>query len=135
MSVIQRSIQVGYNLRVYFTRNAFDAANPLLLETLVNNELSRTHKVLVVLDESLAQAQPSLAQQISAYFSTYKEQLCLVSPPFIVEGGERTKNSYFHVTEIHSQIDRHHIDRHSYVIAIGGGALLDMVGLAAATAR
>jgi 3-dehydroquinate synthase len=135
MSVIQRSIQVGYNLRVYFTRNAFDAANPLLLETLVNNELSKTHKVLVVLDESLAQAQPSLAQQISAYFSTYKEQLCLVSPPFIVEGGERTKNSYFHVTEIHSQIERHHIDRHSYVIAIGGGALLDMVGLAAATAH
>jgi len=27
-------------------------------------------------------------------------------------------------------IDRYHIDRHSYVIAIGGGALLDMAGLA-----
>jgi 3-dehydroquinate synthase len=53
----------------------------------------------------------------------------------IIEGGERTKNSYFHVSEIHSEIDRYHIDRHSYVIAVGGGALLDMAGLAAATAH
>jgi 3-dehydroquinate synthase len=52
-----------------------------------------------------------------------------------IEGGERVKNSYFHVSEIHSQIDKHHVDRHSYVIAIGGGALLDMAGLAAGTAH
>jgi 3-dehydroquinate synthase len=32
-------------------------------------------------------------------------------------------------------VDRYHIDRHSYIIAVGGGALLDMVGLAAATAH
>jgi len=38
-----------------------------------------------------------------------------------LEGGERTKNSYFHVSEIHSHIDRYHIDRHSYVVAVGGG--------------
>jgi len=135
MSVIQRSIQISYDLRVHFTRNAFDCANPLLLEILLNNEQPRMHKALIVLDESLAQAQPVLAQKITAYFATYKEQLNLVCPPFVVEGGERTKNSYFHVSEIHSQIERHHIDRHSYVIAIGGGALLDMVGLAAATAH
>ncbi|MED5454596.1 MAG: 3-dehydroquinate synthase [Verrucomicrobiota bacterium] len=51
------------------------------------------------------------------------------------EGGERTKNSYFHVSEIQSKIEMHHIDRHSYVIAIGGGALLDMAGLASSTAH
>src|ERR1043165_2572486 len=34
-----------------------------------------------------------------------------------------------------SKIDPHHIDRHSYIICVGGGALLDMVGLAAATAH
>jgi 3-dehydroquinate synthase len=53
----------------------------------------------------------------------------------LIEGGERVKNSYFHVSEIHSQIERHRIDRHSYVLCVGGGALLDMVGLAAATAH
>src|SRR5207244_199078 len=59
----------------------------------------------------------------------------LVCPPLIIEGGERTKNSDIHVSELHSHIERFHIDRHSYVIGVGGGALLDMVGLAAATAH
>src|SRR5262249_18831522 len=70
-----------------------------------------------------------------SWFSHHGDTLTLVCPALIIEGGERTKNSYFHVSEIHSQIDRYHIDRHSCVIAVGGGALLDMVGLAAATAH
>src|SRR6476661_1262337 len=112
MSVIQRSIQVNYQLRVHFSQNIFDRANPLLKDILRNAETQRIHKALVVLDESLAQAQPELAKRISAYFAAHNRELNLVCPPFIVEGGERTKNSYFHVSEIHSQIDRHHIDRH-----------------------
>src|SRR6266571_6873053 len=135
MSVIERSIQVGYRLRVHFTQDVFGPTNRVLKEVLVNDEPQIIHKALVVMDESLAQAQPGLTPKIEAYFSQHSDCLNLVCPPFIIEGGERTKNSYFHVSEIHSRIDRHHIDRHSYVIAIGGGALLDMVGLAAATAH
>jgi 3-dehydroquinate synthase len=71
---------------------------------------------------------------IHCYFDRHKD-LNLVCPTVIAEGGERVKNSYFHVSEIQSPIDRYHIDRHSYIIAVGGGALLDMVGLAAATAH
>src|SRR5206468_11982532 len=82
-----------------------------------------------------ARAQPQLARDIEAYFTAFSESLKLVCPPFVIEGGERTKNSYFHVSEIHSHIDRYHIDRHAYVIAVGGGAILDVVGLAAATAH
>ena len=135
MSVIQRTIQVGFELRVFFTQNVFAPANPLLSNVLADTGSDRSHAVLVVVDESLAQGQPGLAAQIEAYFATASPRLKLVCPPLIIEGGERTKNSYFHVSEIHSQIDRHHIDRHSYVIAVGGGALLDMAGLAAATAH
>src|SRR5437763_12891913 len=93
------------------------------------------HYALVSLDESLAQTQPHLAAQIEADLHAHSEALKLVCPPVIIEGGERTKNSYFHVSEIHSHIDRYHIDRHAYVIAVGGGAILDVVGLAAATAH
>src|SRR6266446_1871819 len=135
MSVIERSIQVGYRLRVHFTQDVFGPTNQVLKEVLVNDEAQTVHKALVVMDESLAQAQPGLVNKIEAYFAGHGDCLNLVCPPFIIEGGERTKNSYFHVSEIHSRIDRHHIDRHSYVIAIGGGALLDMAGLAAATAH
>jgi 3-dehydroquinate synthase len=80
---------------------------------------------VVILDEALARTQPDLSRRIESYFETHAERLQLVCPPIVIEGGERTKNSY----------DRYHIDRHSYVIGVGGGALLDVVGLAAATAH
>jgi 3-dehydroquinate synthase len=135
MSAIEKTIQVGYRLRVHFTRRVFDPANPLLRELLDGHESGAARKALVVLDESLARTQPDLAGRIEAWFRAGAGSVKLVCPPLIVEGGERTKNSDYHVSEIHSQVDRHRIDRHSFIIAVGGGALLDMVGLAAATAH
>ncbi len=135
MSAIERSIQVAYELRVYFTHGVFAPGNPLLGEVLSRDAAGRPRRILAVLDESLARARPGLAQEIEAYFANGTTGLALVCPPMIVEGGERTKNSDFHISEIHSHIDRYHVDRHSYVLAIGGGAVLDMVGLAAATAH
>ncbi|MEW6156284.1 MAG: 3-dehydroquinate synthase [Verrucomicrobiota bacterium] len=135
MSVIERTIQVSFRHQVHFTENVFEPSNPVLKNILVNDEERQRHKVLVVVDETLALAQSDLCGKIQAYFAAHREWLALVCPPLIIEGGERTKNSYFHVSEIQSHIDRYHIDRHSYVIAVGGGALLDMVGLAAATAH
>jgi 3-dehydroquinate synthase len=132
MSEIQRSIQVNWQLRVFFTEDVFAPTN-LALKTALTDAAPR--KVLVVLEDSLALAQPNLSRQIENYFSAHAEQLQLVCPPILIAGGERAKNSDKLVTEIHSQIDRHHIDRHSYLIAIGGGALLDVAGFAAATAH
>lgn len=135
MSIIRRSFQVAYELQVQFTQNVFEPTNLVLKSVLDQEGLGRPHNVIVVLDEALARTQPELSDRIEAYFATHSEHLCLVCPPIVIEGGERTKNSYFHVSEIHSHMERHHIDRHSYVIGIGGGALLDVVGLAAATAH
>src|SRR5271163_2030505 len=132
MSVIQRSIKVGWQLRVFFTEDVFAPANPILKDALADGT---PRKVLVALEDALAQSQPNLEQQIENYFSTHAKQLQLVRPPLFVAGGEQSKNSITIVTDILSQIDRHHIDRHSYLIAIGGGALLDVAGFAAATAH
>src|ERR1043165_3017902 len=135
MPHIERTIRVSYRHQVHFTDGAFDPENSLLRDVMVDGSQNRRHKVLVILDAALATAQPNLIRSIEIYFAAHAKQIRLVAAPIILEGGERTKNSYFHVSEIHSQIDRHHIDRHSYVICVGGGALLDMVGLAAATAH
>ncbi len=134
MSVIEQTIQVSFQHRVYFTENVFSAANPLLKDLLQNEQPDQIRKGLVVLDETLSQAQTDLSRRVENYFSAFPS-LQLVCPRIIIEGGERTKNSYFHVSEIQSHLDRFHLDRHSYIIAVGGGALLDMVGLAAATAH
>jgi 3-dehydroquinate synthase len=132
MSELQRSIQVSWQLRVFFTEDVFAPAN-LTLKTALADTAPR--KALVMLEDSLALAQPNLSRQIENYFSAHAEKLQLVCPPILIGGGERAKNSDKFVPEIHSQIDHHHIDRHSYLIAVGGGALLDVAGFAAATAH
>jgi 3-dehydroquinate synthase len=132
VSAIQRSIQVGWQLRVFFTEDVFAPGNSMLRDALADTS---PRKVLVVLDESLSRARPELTGQIQNYFSAHAHQLQLVCPPVDIEGGEHAKNSDKFVAEIHLHIDRHHIDRHSYLIAVGGGALLDVAGFAAATAH
>ena len=137
MPSIERTIQVGYRHQVHFTEGVFDPSNPLLRKVITEeaSHSRKVHKVLLIVDEALATTQPFLLTRIQAFFEAHADALDLVAEPLVIEGGERTKNSYFHVTEIHSEIDRYHVDRHSYVIAVGGGALLDMAGLAAATAH
>ena len=135
MSCIERTIQVSYRHRVYFTRDVFGAGNDLLKQVLALERSNVVAKALVVVDETLAHSQPALLDNITGYFARHAVELKLACAPMVIEGGERAKNSYFHVSEIQSHVEKHHIDRHSYIIAIGGGALLDVVGLAAATAH
>ena len=135
MSVIERQIEVTYRHQILFTKGLFASGNDMFCETIVDGQPDRAHKVLIVMDEALCRAQPKLIEQIKTYCTQRKDRLHLVCEPMQFEGGERTKNSYFHVSEIQSKIEMHHIDRHSYVVAIGGGALLDMVGLASSTAH
>jgi 3-dehydroquinate synthase len=131
VSVIERSIQVSWQLRVYFTEDVFAPDNPVLKDVLA---AAAPRKALVILEDSLAQALPELEHRIEKYFATHAG-LKLVCPPLFVCGSETAKNSPIIVSEIQSHIDRHHVDRHSYLIAVGGGALLDVAGFAAATAH
>ena len=135
MDLIERTIQVSWQHRVLFTEHVFDPANSTLRDNLSRDEQGSPRRALVVLDESLALAQPNLCAAIENYFRAQSDGATLVSAPIICKGGEQTKASWSSVSEIHAAIDRHHIDRHSYLIAVGGGALLDMAGLAAATAH
>ena len=135
MSKIDRQIDVSYRHQVRFTHDVFSTTTLTLRDILSDQADSRIHRVLVVMDEALCRAQPGFTEHVKAYFDHHSDCLNLVCNPMQFEGGERTKNSYFHVSEIHSKIEMHHIDRHSYVIAVGGGALLDMVGLASSTAH
>jgi 3-dehydroquinate synthase len=58
-----------------------------------------------------------------------------VAPPRLLPGGEAVKNDPALIGQMHDAILGHGIDRHSYVLAVGGGAFLDAVGLAASTAH
>ena len=135
MDSIERSIQVTWRHRVLFTDHVFDPANFTLLETLSDSGSAGLSKALVVLDEALAGAQPGLIAAVSRYFDAHTNRLRLVRPPLVLPGGEEAKNSWTNVSELHKAIEHWHVDRHSYLVAAGGGALLDVAGLAAATAH
>ena len=53
----------------------------------------------------------------------------------IVPGGEAVKNDFSHPLEILKRINEVGLDRQSFVVVIGGGAVLDMVSFAAAIAH
>ncbi len=132
VSVIERQIEVRWPLRVFFTENVFAPDNLVLRDALADRS---PRKAIVVLEDSLALALPQLELQIEKYFYEHAATARLVRPPLFVCGGEAAKNSQTIVSQIQSHIHRYHIDRHSYLIAVGGGALLDVAGFAATTAH
>src|SRR5690606_7521277 len=131
---IQQSFQVAYNYRVHFTRELFASTNLLLQQFFVEHTAGADAKALIVVDEGVARYHRHLPAQVNAYFESVAN-VSLVSAPMVVSGGEAAKNTSEVVDQIIAAVDKHGIDRHSYIIAIGGGAVLDAVGYAAAIAH
>jgi 3-dehydroquinate synthase len=131
-----RPIPVTFHHRVAFTHGAFDPKN-LTLRDLVAEacDLDGSAKVLVLLDSGVAAADPKLAGRIAQYFAVHTDTLNLVTDPILLTGGEACKNEWSLVEKIWKAIEYFKICRHSYVIAIGGGAFLDLAGFGAATAH
>ncbi len=123
---------VAFEYPVYFTERLFDPVNPVLVEALARLEPERRHRCLVFLDDGLLGSRPGLGRQIEDYARAHAARMELVCPPLPVPGGERIKSELFFVEQMQQRFHEHNIDRHSFVIAIGGGAVLDAVGLVAA---
>jgi 3-dehydroquinate synthase len=135
--VIERRVQLTLPHRVFFTDGVFDAGNDTLSRALAGTgeTVHRRRKVLVVLEEAVAHSQPDLLEAIPAWFAAAGGPCQLARAPFVIPGGEACKNDWRLVEKLWAVINDAGIDRHSYVIAIGGGALLDLVGFASATAH
>lgn len=58
-----------------------------------------------------------------------------VPEPLVIPGGEEAKNSPEHLQQILQAVHAQGICRHSYLVAIGGGAVLDLAGFTAAIAH
>ncbi len=124
---------ITYEYPVHFTDGLLRPDNPVLAQTLSRLEPDRRHRCVVFVDDGIIAARPGIVDEITAYAAAHRETIELVAPPIPVPGGERIKNELFFVEPMQRQLVEHRIDRHSYVIAIGGGAVLDAVGLVAAT--
>lgn len=131
---IPQHIELAYEYPVIFTRQAFDAANPVLAEILARAG-DGPHKVGVVVDDGLAAADPGLLSRIADYAAARADCLALVEAPLVVAGGERAKSDFSVVEAVWELTHRARLCRQSFVLAIGGGAVLDAAGFGAATAH
>lgn len=129
MSLHEFQIPVVFRHRVAFTRAVFDPGNDLLRGILRE---SGEGPSMVVIDEGVSRVCPALAGQVVDYFAAAGLELRGVH---LLGGGEAAKADDRGVREVWRWIDEAGLDRHSQVLVIGGGAVLDAVGYAAATAH
>src|SRR5713226_4087877 len=135
MQLIHQTVQVSYYYAVHFTQQLFACDNPLLRDVISGGDMQPPKEILCVVDRGVWQHHPDLLDAISSYCQHHRSLIHLVCPPLVVPGGECAKNDLTNVATIQEAIHQYGICRHSYVMAIGGGAVLDMVGYAAATAH
>lgn len=78
---------------------------------------TRYTRLCFVVDKLLFNLQPALFQELN--------------PVIVIRGDEKAK-TWHQAGKLIQEFIRHDIDKHSLVVAIGGGALTDLVGFAAA---
>lgn len=131
MAFIQQSFSVSFEYKVFFTEHMFDANNPVFAQFLESRaEKGFRKKLLFIVDEGVSSSHEALQEQITAYYSGI-EGFELVEDVIVVPGGEASKNDLQLFYWLVNAVDQHAIDRHSYIVGIGGGSVLDLVGYVA----
>ncbi|MEY4006955.1 MAG: hypothetical protein RLZZ221_3051 [Verrucomicrobiota bacterium] len=128
-------ITLRYDHRAVFTRDVFAPANDTLARLLTPREPGGRARALVIWDAGLERSLPGFAEKIRAWFAARSGRVSLEAPPVSVPGGEAVKNDFSQLQRVWAEINAAKLCRHSFVIAIGGGAVLDMAGFGAATAH
>ena len=129
MSRYDFQIPVTFKHRIIFTRDAFNPINHELAEVLAEGGGRRA---MVFVEENVVTLWPELLDGIQMYFNELDLDFRSIS---VFPGGEAAKADDHLVREVWAAIDAAHLDRHSYALVIGGGAFLDAVGYATATAH
>ena len=132
---INGHVRVDYHYAVHFTNDLFAPDNSLLSRVARAPEgaLSKPARVMWVVDQSVDRF-CDVKAQIERYFAAHPE-LELAGEVLLLEGGENIKNRPELVEQIQTAVNQTGLDRHSYLAVVGGGAILDLVGYAAATAH
>ena len=124
-----QSISVRFDYDVVFTRDVFAEENEALAGVFGNGR----SRAVFFLDDGLVPHWPKLADSIEKWCSLHAESVQLAAPVQVVPGGERIKNSLDVLDRFGRLAADLGLDRHSYVVIVGGGAVLDAVGFAAST--
>jgi len=134
-AVYHQRFSVEYDYPVHFTHDLFARDNPVFVSALARKEPSKRHRFVAFIDADVAASWPALAHDMAAYAEHHGARLHLLAPPEVIVGGEQIKHDPQLVTRLQHRLLELGVDRHSYVVGVGGGAFLDMIGFVAATAH
>jgi 3-dehydroquinate synthase len=134
MPTFRQTFAVPYAFDVHLTRDVFAPDNDTLAKVMKPTAGGRPARALIYVDEGTLRQNPKLTQQIHVWFAAHEaDGVQLAAAPEMVTGGEALKNDAN--LAILDRVGRTAFDngicRHSYIIIIGGGAVLDAVGFAA----
>ena len=132
-SIYAQTFLIPASYPIYFTNDAFNPSNPCLLQAVTHAESSRRHRLFAIIDHGVLKARPYLSNNLTAYVNHHERHMELTALPYLVPGGERSKNDPNLPARLQKRLYQLNIDRQSIVLIVGGGAVLDMVGYAAAT--
>lgn len=135
MEAIKQEFSVAYQYSVFFTEHLFDTNNKLFHNVLDELTSSDSSKILFILDQGVLKHHPELPAGIRDYFNAFPGLPALCGEPLLIPGGEECKNDETYCRQILEAVNGYGIDRHSFVAVIGGGAVLDLAGYAAAIAH
>lgn len=128
-------LSVTFEYPVYFTRDIFSGTNSVLRDIVAKSPSGRRPRIMFYVDSGVVEQLPDIARRIAAYVAGHAPDIDLAGEIEIVRGGEDSKNNPDIIPRLQRQIVDRGIDRHSFVIGIGGGAILDLIGYVAATAH
>jgi 3-dehydroquinate synthase len=127
---MEQGFSVGFSFPLHFTRQAFAPENPIMARVFRPDPDGLLRRVLVFMDEGVARAWPELIERIPARLAPIPG-ITMMGEVAVVPGGEPAKEGLAVVERVAQAAARHGLDRQSYIMAIGGGAMLDAVGLGA----
>ncbi len=119
--------------RLRFTKDVF-SADIEVLTALIERSGPAPAKVQIWVDNGLQASQGDAFKKLHARLND-EEHIDVVDDVQFVPGGEDCKRDPRLVESMLSTFNKANLDRRSYVLVIGGGAVLDAVGFAAATAH
>ncbi|GAB6260696.1 3-dehydroquinate synthase [Photobacterium sp. R1] len=137
IQTIKAAFSVQHQYPVCFTRHVFARNNSDLLTILLRSRMNSGEDVLslgcvLIVDQGVIDGNPEVLDEATQYFSQHQQYIHLMAEPFVVQGGEAIKQPE-QLDILYRYLQRHQVDRHNMVIAMGGGALLDAVGYVCAT--
>lgn len=135
MKSLKQRFEVSFSYNVEFTQELFNPSNPVFQNQIVSTPEQPAPKLLFVFDEEMSRFHPNLMKKIRNYISSIRKSVSLIDNPVVIPGGEKSKNDPAHVQSVLHAIEKDDLDRHSYVAVIGGGAVVDTAGYAAAIAH